>query len=183
MELKKLWERFKAPEGKKKRTSALFLLGLAGILLIFLSDLAGQKTKAPAEAEGENLELYVQKLEERLLDTVKVVQGVGKVKVMLTLEGGAETVYAFTEKSSKTQTVSDSGANSSQQSSYENEFVLVDAGSGRQALVETAREPEIKGVAIVCEGGDDVAVVKRITDVVSVVLGIPTNRICVTKMT
>lgn len=59
----------------------------------------------------------------------------------------------------------------------------MDAGSGRQALVETAREPEIKGVAIVCEGGDDVAVIKRITDVVSVVLGIPTNRICVTKMT
>lgn len=63
MELKKMWERFKAPEGKKKRISALFLLGLAGILLIFLSDLTGQKTKTPAETEGENLELYTQKLE------------------------------------------------------------------------------------------------------------------------
>lgn len=66
--------------------------------------------------------------------------------------------------------------------SYKSEHIIVDAADGKQPLVETHIEPEVKGVAVVCEGGDDITVIKRITDLVSVVLGLSTNRICVTKM-
>ena len=52
----------------------------------------------------------------------------------------------------------------------------------KQAPVETRLEPEVKGVAVLCEGGDDILVIKRITDLVATVLDIPTNRICVAKM-
>ena len=48
--------------------------------------------------------------------------------------------------------------------------------------MDTHIDTELKGVAVVCEGGDDITVIKRITDLVSVVLGLSTNRICVTKM-
>ena len=179
MELKKIWENRNEPSFAERKRKLLLFFGVVGILLIFLSDLIPQQTQTEVSTT-ENLDAYVEKLENRLLDTVKLVEGVGEVKIMLTLEGGSETIYASTEKSASTS--SDSGTNTSSQSSYENEVVLVDDGSGRQALVQTALEPEIKGVAVVCQGGDDIAVVKRVTDVVSVVLGIPTSRICVTKM-
>ena len=182
MELKKLWETQKEFFAAKRGRGLLLLLGIAGILLIFLSELIpGQEQKAAVSAT-EDLEVYVEKLEGRLLETVTLVEGVGEVKIMLTLESGVETVYASTEKNTQSSTGTTSGSDVSNQSSYENEVVLVDDGSGRQALVQTALEPEIKGVAVVCQGGDDIAVIKRVTDVVSVVLGIPTSRICVTKM-
>ena len=181
MDLKKTLENHGAFFSADKKRKILLILGAVGILLIFLSDLIPQHTE-PAASSGEDLDVYVEHLEDRLLETVGLVQGVGELKIMLTLEGGGETVYASTEKNTSTSTSADFGTNESNQSSYENEVVLVDDGSGRQALVQTSLEPEIKGVAVVCEGGDDIAVVKRVTDVVSVVLGIPTSRICVTKM-
>lgn len=180
--IKKMFERLRAEEKEKRRGGLLFLLGIGGILLIFLSELPVWKTQ-DADPPQSDLDGYVQRLEERLAETVGAVQGVGKAKIMLTLEGDGETVYASEEKTTHSETSAQASANSSQQNSYENEFVIVDGGSGKQALVETALEPEIRGVAIVCEGGDDIAVVKRITDLVSVVLGVPTSRICVTKMT
>jgi len=69
------------------------------------------------------------------------MDGVGRVKVMLTAADGGETVYAAEEKSRSQQ----SGTGS--ESSYENNYVLVDGGSGRGALIESARQPEIRGAA------------------------------------
>lgn len=179
MELKKFAEKFKL-QGNAKTRLILFA-GLAGILLIFLSDLAGAPSTAAEKLPGDT-GAYAEQLESRLAGLLATVEGAGRVKVMLTLESGAQLQYLQTEKSSKTDTASDSGANASRQSSYENSVVVVDGAAGRQALVETEYVPQINGVAVVCEGGDDIAVVNRITEIVSVVLGIPSNRVCVTKM-
>ena len=67
-------------------------------------------------------------------------------------------------------------------SSTRTEHVILESGTEYAPLLEQAYEPEVRGVAVVCEGGDDILVIGRITELVSVVLGIPTNRICVTKM-
>ena len=119
---------------KKKNT--LFIIGLAGILLIFMSDFFASDKKA--------------------------------VK--------SESIYAKNE-THETQT---DEASSSE--SYKSEHVIISASGGDAPLVETVLSPEIKGVAVVCEGGDDISVTKRIVDLTSVVLGLSTNRICVTKM-
>ena len=110
------------------------------------------------------------------------VQGAGKVQVMITLESAGETVYARDEQSDTQTTQDGSDGVTDRKESYKSEHIIVDAADGKQPLVETHIEPEVKGVAVVCEGGDDITVIKRITDLVSVVLGLSTNRICVTKM-
>lgn len=43
-------------------------------------------------------------------------------------------------------------------------------------------EPLIRGVLIVCEGGDDPVVVERITEAVTKALDISTAKVCVTKL-
>ena len=141
-----------------KSKYALFALGLAGILLIFFSELPGT---ARSQAQGQT----------------EAVQGAGQVHVMVTLEATGQSVYAQDEELS-----SSSGQDGQRQSSTRTEHVIIDSGAGKTPLLEQAYEPEVRGVAVVCEGGDDILVVGRITELVSVVLGIPTNRICVTKM-
>ena len=139
--------------GLFQKKNWLFFVGLAGICLIFLSDiLFGGR------------------------------QGAGKVQVMITLESAGETVYARDEQSDTQTTQDGSDGVTDRKESYKSEHIIVDAADGKQPLVETHIEPEVKGVAVVCEGGDDITVIKRITDLVSVVLGLSTNRICVTKM-
>lgn len=174
--------------GLLQKKNALFFLGIAGILLIFLSDvLFAPRPEADAAAQpavqtaqrGQT----EQELEARLAEMIGAVQGAGKVRVMLTLENDGETVYAYNEQNDTQTAAGGTNGAAERRQSYENEHVLIDAENGKQALVETCLEPEVKGVAVVCEGGDDITVVKRVTELVSVVLRLPTNRVCVIKMT
>ena len=120
---------------------------------------------------------YIQEMEEKLTSILQQVQGAGQVHVMVTLEATGQSVYAQDEELS-----SSTGQDGQRQSSTRTEHVILDSGTGKAPLLEQAYEPEVRGVAVVCEGGDDILVIGRITELVSVVLGIPTNRICVTKM-
>ena len=54
--------------------------------------------------------------------------------------------------------------------------VLLDDGT---ALAQTVCTPRVCGVAVVCEGGGDVRVAARITELVGALLDVPSNRICV----
>ncbi len=161
----------------------LALTAALGVGLILLGDVlfgGDKKAEEPAQtaADAVSQQLATERqLEERLAELIGSVEGAGRVRVMVTLENAGETVYALDEQTS-TQ-AADAGE---WRQSYQSEHVFLDAQNGREPLVETRLEPEVKGVAVVCGGGDDVTVVRRITELVSVVLGLPSNRVCVTKM-
>ncbi|MEG2434810.1 MAG: stage III sporulation protein AG [Ruthenibacterium sp.] len=169
------------------KKNALFFVGIAGILLIFLSDnlFAGANTKQKNVAANDTVQndaaAYVENLETRLTDTLAKVDGAGKVRVMITLDTTGESVYAQNEQiAAETK---GEGENNQQKNTRESEHVLVStADRSETPLLETEWMPEIKGVAVVCEGGGDIVVEKRITELVAVVLGLSSNRICVTKM-
>ena len=82
---------------------------------------------------------------------------------MITLESGEERIYATDTRT---------GGDQSQQKTH----VLLEDGT---ALEETTYLPTVCGVAIVCDGGGDVGVEARITALVSALLDVPANRICV----
>ena len=174
--------------GLFQKKNWLFFVGLAGICLIFLSDIlfGGREGSTGAARQSTQQAVSaatgVQELETRLTEMLESVQGAGKVQVMITLESAGETVYARDEQSDTQTTQDGSDGVTDRKESYKSEHIIVDAADGKQPLVETHIEPEVKGIAVVCEGGDDITVIKRITDLVSVVLGLSTNRICVTKM-
>ena len=177
MERKKIWNWGKLLEKK----NLLFALGLAGILLIGLSDLfTRSEKKAAAPTAAYSASDSEQALETRLAKLLADVAGAGKVNVMVTLENTGETVYAQNVERQTQEQTADSGTQ--RRTEQKSEHILYDGDGGKQALVETRLEPEVKGVAVLCEGGDDILVIKRITDLVATVLDIPTNRICVAKM-
>lgn len=152
------------PDRTKPRAASLAaVLGVAAMVLILCSEL----WPAPASAEaapdpGQTAASYQAGLEQRLASLIGQVEGAGEATVMITLESGEERIYA-----TDTQT----GTEQSRQT-----HVLLEDGT---ALEETTYLPTVCGVAIVCDGGGDVGVEARITALVSALLDVPANRICV----
>lgn len=139
------------------------VMGVAAMVLILLSELWPQPAaeSAPVNA-GFDAAAYQQQLEQRLEELIGEMEGAGQTKVMVTLETGEERIYALDTQSGQTQ---------SQQT-----HVLLEDGT---ALEQTVCLPTVCGVAVVCEGGGDVRVAARITELVGALLDLPSNRICV----
>ena len=64
----------------------------------------------------------------------------------------------------------------------EQTYVLVDGAGGKVPLVTAQLEPEVKGVVVVCQGGDDPLVVRRVVETVRVALNISSSRISVSRL-
>ena len=95
-------------------------------------------------------------------ELIEQLDGAGKTVVMVTLESGEETIYAVDTQSGQMQN--------------QETHVLLEDGS---ALEETTYLPAVCGVAVVCDGGGDVRVAARITELVRALLDLSANRICV----
>ena len=148
---------------KAKGRLWLLLAGaLAGILLILMGGAMSEKeSDAQSASFSENvseLSVYEERLEKELSHLCGEVAGVGQVEVLVHLEHGSRVIYSA-DSNGKTATVGN--------------------GSGEKALYETLCAPAISGVAIVCRGGNDPAIQKKLTDLVSTALGISAARVCV----
>lgn len=49
--------------------------------------------------------------------------------------------------------------------------------------LKKVNEPVVRGVVIACEGGGSTIVSAKITELIGTALGIPSNKVCVTKLT
>lgn len=152
----------------------VFALGLIGIVLIGLSGYLGvDDTTVKAEDYALQSKRYVEETEQRIQKILTMTSGVGKVTVMITIDNGTEYVYAKDEKQS----------GSTQQLSMESKYILIDGSTGkRQPLVLTQLEPKIKGVVVVCDGGNDPVVRQRVNDIVTTSLGISSLQVCILKL-
>lgn len=169
----------------KKTSKIIFIIGIIGILLIFLSSVIPHKTNnssATSTQETITSEEYTSNLETKLTELAEGINGVGKAKVMVTLENGIEYVYANSQKKSNDNTQDfDEGANkkSTDKNTLEQDVTVIDGKDGKQALVVTELEPTVKGVVVVCEGGGDIKVVENLTNAVTTALNISSTRVSV----
>lgn len=155
----------KGAREKPRAASLAVILGIAAMLLILLSELWPASDGPAAPPGGETVQTadsYRASLENQLAALIEQINGAGETTVMITLESGEERIYA-----TDTQT----GGDQSQQT-----HVLLEDGT---ALEETVYLPAVCGVAVVCDGGGNVGVEARITALVSALLDVPSNRICV----
>lgn len=169
---------------EKQKGNLIVFIGILGILLITMGDFNFFSKVNTDKSAGVSLSEYKLGLEKEITALLKEIDGVGNVKVMISLESGEEKVYVQEEKSAEDQQ-KNSGEKSTQESvksTSENKVVIVGATGDKAALVERTIQPSIQGVAIVCTGADDISVVSAVTNSVAVVLNLSTHRICVTKM-
>lgn len=163
-------------EKTKKQLSGLFvflksrgriwiLLGgvVAGIVLILIgSSLGGEEKEQHESATGESLadlQAYTEALEKELETMCSAVAGVGQVDVMVRLASGTSVIYA------------EDGSGKP---------VTVGSGSSQSPLYATVRAPTVSGVGIVCRGGNDPEVQRKLVQLVSTTLDISASRVYVT---
>lgn len=171
-----------------KKLMLLLAAGAAGILLIFLSGFwQGDKSaavqpdaaKTAAERTGED---YEKRYQQRVEELVGCIAGAGEARVVVTLDSGVEYVYVKEESRSSDQS-NGSGDAQSARSTIDQKTILVEDANGRKtALLRKTLEPTVRGVVVVCRGGDDPIVVERITEAVKTALGIPSTRVCVAPL-
>ncbi|MDR1410291.1 MAG: hypothetical protein LBJ12_08575 [Oscillospiraceae bacterium] len=175
----------KLPEKLRGDKKLLLIAGLCvlGILFLALSALPGKSTKASSElpstpqVNAADVSAYVTQLEERLASLISDMDGAGKARVMLTLESGAEEVYAGDEQH-KSSTNRQGDSNEARF-----EYITLRAKDGsEQGLLLTVIQPHVRGVAVVCEGGGSALVQTAIIQTVTAVLDVSAARVSISKM-
>ncbi len=166
-------------------------VGLIGIALIFLSGfLTGggtQQTQQPSVSSQSDFNAtdYESRLEKQMTELVTGIQGVGSAKVYVTLEQTAQNVYATEQKQSGQTTEDKSGGTTTRNETNndtETSYILVkNADGSEKALSVTEIQPVVKGVVVVCDGGDSPQVQQNIIDAVTTALHITSVRVCVIK--
>lgn len=164
-----------------KKPKLLIIIGFLGIFLIFLSSFfEGAKTEKATNKSDEDsfVEEYRVSLEENVYEIVKGITGDKKATVVVTLESGIRYDYADAFDESSSNSMGESTQNESSSSSKTYITVRTDDG-GEKPLIITKNMPEVRGVAIVCKGGDDSLISEKISAAVTAALNITSKRVCI----
>ncbi|MBE6787288.1 MAG: hypothetical protein E7537_02960 [Ruminococcaceae bacterium] len=164
---------------KVKNPKALIIIGILGIALIFLSNVGAKDTKnantAKTAPEISTLE-YREMLEKDIKEIVKEITGSKKATVVVTLESGMKYKYAdWAEGSSADKT--EEGTSSSSSELKQGYTTIKTESGGEEALLVTTQMPEVRGVAIVCLGGDNELIAQKIENAVTAALNITSQRV------
>lgn len=154
---------------KKYRLAALVVL--LGVVLMLLP--TGDKAQTSGDG-GETLweTFSLEETEKRMAEVLGAIDGVGRVRIMLTLRAGS------TLRLAEDSSLSDS----SSQTKQEKQVLTVNRGSGRQEVVVTQQlYPTYQGAVVVCEGAGSSSVRLAVVNAVSVLTGLSSDRISVVK--
>ncbi len=161
-------------KGEDRKIPVIIAIGLIGILLLGLSGIndGGSSKKAEKQSAVSDNSEYAKELEDKLCSVISSIDGVGKCKVMITLEATKESVYAVDSESRN-----DNSSNTSKE-----EYVFSDYGSSEEPVLIKEKYPKVQGVTVVCSGGDNSAVRQQIVNCVTALFDINANRVSVSKI-
>ncbi len=165
-----------------KKNIHLIALLLAGLIILLFTgnDFTFDNDEITDTEINSNAQVILE-YENRLTDLISQIEGAGKVEVMITLESSGETVYAKTQTGD--EQINNESGDTSIKTGYSTEYIIVEDNNGNKtALVENEYEPNVLGVAVLCEGGNNTTIISDITELVKVVMGVPSNRIFVGKI-
>ena len=152
----------------------VLLVLLAGLVLLLWPQKAEETQRDPppqTEVQAETAQLEV-----RISAILQAMDGVGETQVLLTVESGAEAVYAY----DRTESASRQGESASE--NRQRELVLLSDGGGQSPVSLRQKAPVYRGAVVVCRGGDSAAVRLAVTQVVQALTGLSADRIVISKM-
>lgn len=142
---------------------------LVGLVLLTIP--GRKETEIQQDAQQSNTQLP--DIAQQLAQILGQMEGVGKVKVMLTVAEGETMLYHSDEDISTGDTTS----------SVRKETIIInDSDRNQQALVTQILPPKYKGAVIVCQGADIPTVKLAVVEAVSKATGLGADQISVLKM-
>lgn len=166
-----------------KQKNSLVILVLVGLILLVISIPSGKKRTDDMDTQEENYESesdYAEAMERKLEKILEETEGAGHVSVMITLKSTEESIV---EKDHSGNTSTSTGENNSQKETDTSEATVFEERSdGTQSpYVSKTITPEIDGIMIVADGGDDAVVIENITDAVKALFDVDMHKIKVIK--
>jgi len=154
--------------GRFRYAAIVVLLGIALMLL------PGSKNEEQKDQTEEGFDRIT--LQQEMESILSQIDGVGKLSLMLTVSGQGELELAQDESKDQKQ-----GQNDSREYTEKSETVILGSGSSAQVVVTANRYPGFVGALIVCEGADNAAVRLELTQAVSALTGLSSEKISIIK--
>ena len=186
--------------GKKLQKDQYLIIILVGILLCVIaiptnkkdskSDLSNIKDDIVDDHKGlDDVDVpvdYVDCWEDKLEDALRYVEGVGKVRVLITLHSSEQKIVEKDgpeEHSETTETDAAGGNRTIGESRIEkNTIYTVDAQGGNVPYVVMTIPPVVEGVVVIAQGADRGNVRENIIEAIQVLFDIDPNKIKIVKM-
>lgn len=182
---------------KYKDKNTWVIIGIVGLLLLVIalpdgrSDTgrsgdasadhlaAGQETAQESGSSGmdDPVQSATEDLERRLEETLSLIDGAGKVRVMLTLKDTGEKVV---EKDTTRR--SGGSASAEETSDVSQSTVFSKNGSEETPYISNELTPQVEGVLVVAQGGGDSLVKQNILQSVMALFPLEAHKITIVKM-
>ena len=189
----------KGDKGSILKKENMIVIILVGVLLLVVAIPVNPSTKINEQTDSsedkqkatqiETIiqdDTYVGQLESRVEDILSSMEGVGSVKVMITLQSSEELIVEKDSPTSRSNSVESdsSGGNRStnEMNSQETTVYTINEKGDKIPCVIKTKEPEIEGVTVVAQGGDNATVQKNISEVIQALFHIEIHKIKVVKM-
>jgi stage III sporulation protein AG len=145
------------------------------IIILFLSEVEFEMDNEEVENELTDEE-YCDYLEDKIQNFIEKIDGAGKTEVIITLAETTEYIYATDDKDVRKNN------SNSDDSTVEKDYVIIENNNNDGGLLIKTIEPKIRGVAVSCEGGDNVKVQQQIYSTIEALLNIKSSSISITKL-
>lgn len=187
-------------ENKLPKKNQLLIVFLVGILLLVIAipvspsgtdpeeehnqENGGNLRKEEVQKENRSAE-YEAYLEKRVAAALEYVEGVGKTEVVITLKSSSQKVVEKDQSSDRQTTEEKDSAGGTRTDSSrktEQKSVCIQEEDGTQMpYVSKELTPEIEGVVVIAQGGDNAVVIQNITEAIQALFGIEAHKIKIMK--
>lgn len=135
----------------------------------------------------DSMESYEEYLEKRLANALEYVEGVGRAEVVITLKSSGQKIVEKDQTSSSQDTSEEDqygGVRETQNRSSDKTSVYTQGSDGSQTpYVSKEMTPEIAGVLVIADGGDNAVTIQNITEAIQALFGVEAHKIKIMKRT
>lgn len=165
------------PIFKNKKLTLIVFVGILGMVLIAFGSFGSKQPEEKAQTQKNEQTQNTFEDEKNLSQFLKNINGAGRVEVMITYESGGENVYAVdvSENSLK-------GENGKEEIKNSSEHIIIKNGGNENGLEIKEIYPKVRGVAVICDGGDNPVIKEQITKIVCALFNINSNQVSVAQM-
>ena len=169
--LASLWEIVK----KYKYAALLLVIGIG----LFLIPSSNEENKSVEKEHPTNTDFadYAKETEEHLASILSQIEGVGNVRVLLTLRQGEEHHF-LTDITNRTDLKDGSGSTET----TEKTVIFSKGSSYDEPMIIKTDYPLFQGALIVCEGGGNAEIKLQLTRAVSALTDLSSQNITILKM-
>lgn len=140
------------------------------------------ETFGKAENQFTSVNDYEKYLQNEMKGALESIAGVSDVKVVIYVDASEKKVFQenkVTQKQVTVETDQEGGKREVEDTSTDNQLVILKSGDKEGPIVVETRKPNVSGVLIVAKGAENIQIKKWIIEAVTRALDVPSHRVSV----